>query len=407
MASSTNQPSSDNERASDALPRVGLNPTALCSPAESCWTRVAVAFGILSGLFVLDQLCLGISNKWLPEAAAVYLTYIALGFVIASLIAFHIFRNEKMVHESRLVDCNVVQAMFVEAKTIEPRLEDPQKPDAYEDKKGELHAEVGRLEKIGEKEWTEYQVLSLSQMLVDFLKIEDLKATSRLRLDDLKEYALGDAWAYKRRTYEPWEQRVNDEIKKLKLDDASDKESAATVDDAAEPLRAELRTLMEHIAGYEFNWSEGQMMIRALMTVGAISIPLLLIMALLPLLHPDSRTTMGILNWGLLGIIGSISMVLMDLRQSDLVEVGNTEGRQELWRSILGGALGFLAGVLAYATIAVGVVTDGLIVPGLNSDNLEDIGKAILVAVASGSAFEKIILGARDTLGGRITDGNN
>ena len=368
---------------------------------------MAVAFGILSGLFVLDQLCLGISNKWLPEAAAVYLTYIALGFVIASLIAFHIFRNEKMVHESRLVDRNVVQAMFVEAKTIEPRLEDPQKPDAYEDKKGELHAEVGRLEKIGEKEWTEYQVLSLSQMLVDFLRIEDLKATSRLRLDDLKEYALGDAWAYKRRTYEPWEQRVNDEIKKLKLDDASDKESAAAVDDAAEPLRAELRTLMEHIAGYEFNWSEGQMMIRALMTVGAISIPLLLIMALLPLLHPESRTTMGILNWGLLGIIGSISMVLMDLRQSDLVEVGNTEGRQELWRSILGGALGFLAGVLAYATIAVGVVTDGLIVPGLNSDNLADIGKAILVAVASGSAFEKIILGARDTMGGRITDGNN
>ena len=142
MTSSTNQPSSDNERASDALPRVGLNPTALCSPAEWCWTLVAVvAFGILSGLFVLDQLCLGISNKWLPEAAAVYLTYIALGFVIASLIAFHIFRNEKMVHESRLVDCNVVQAMFVEAKTIEPRLENPQKPDAYEDKKGELHAE--------------------------------------------------------------------------------------------------------------------------------------------------------------------------------------------------------------------------------------------------------------------------
>ena len=405
MASSTNQPSSDNERASDASPQVGSYPTVSCSPAESCWTWMVLVFGILSGLFVLDQLCLGISNKWMPEAAAVYLTYIALGFVIASLITFHVFHHDKMVHESRLEDCNVVQAMFVEAKTIEPRLENPQKPDAYEDKKRDLHAEVGRLEKIGEKEWTEYQVLSLSQMLVDFLRIEDLKATSRLRLDHLKEYALGDAWAYKRSTYEPWEQRVNDEIEKL--DDASDKESAAAVDEATEPLRAELRTLMEHIAGYESNWSEGQMMIRALMTVGAISIPLLLIMALLPLLHPESLTTMGILNWGLLGIIGSISMVLLDLQQSDLVEVGNTEGKQELWRSILGGALGFLAGVLAYATIAVGVVTDGLIVPDLNSDNLEDIGKAILVAVASGSAFEKIILGTRDTMGGRITDGNN
>ena len=147
------------------------------------------------------------------------------------------------------------------------------------------------------------------------------------------------------------------------------------------------------------------MIIRALMMVGAISIPLLLLMALVPLIHPDSRTTMGILHWGLLGIIGSISVVLLDLRQSDLVEVGNTHGRQELWRSILGGALGFLAGVLAYATIAAGVVTTGIIVPDLTSDKLEDIGKVILIAVASGSAFEKIIDRARYTGGARTIDG--
>ena len=184
MASSVNQPSSDSDRASDTLQQIGSESTVPCSTAESMcpWPLV----GILSGLFVLDQLCLGISNRWLPAVVSVSSTYIALGLVIASLIGAHRCRHKKMVRRSRLEDCSVVRAMLVEARTIEPRLENPQKPDAYEDKKEELHTEVVRLEKIGEKEWTEYQVLSLSQMLVEFLKVEDLKATSRIRLDDLK-----------------------------------------------------------------------------------------------------------------------------------------------------------------------------------------------------------------------------
>ncbi len=400
MASSVNQPPSDSDRASDASEQVGSEPTGPCSPAGS-WCTWAVV-GTLSGFFVLDQLYFGLSNRWLTEVVSVRLTYIALGTVIASMIGALYRRYDKMVHKSRLEDCSVVRAMLVEARTIEPRLDNPKKPDAYEDKKKELSAEVARLEQIGQNEWTEYQVLSLSQMLVEFLKLEDLKATSRLRLDDLKEFAQDEAWAYKSSTYERWERRINEEIEKL--EEVSDKNGDAE-DKAAEPLRAELRALMEHIAGYEYNWSEGKVIIRALMMVGTISIPLLFIMALLPLIHPDYRTTMGILDWGLLGIIGSISVVLLDLRQSDLVEVGSTKGRQELWRSILGGALGFLAGVLAYATIAAGVVKTGIIVPDLTSEGLEDIGKAILIAVASGSAFEKIIDRARYTIGGRKLDG--
>ena len=114
---------------------------------------------------------------------------------------------------------------------------------------------------------------------------------------------------------------------------------------------------------------------------------------LLPILHPwDDDQPLIVLNWGLLGISGSLTAVLLDLRQSDLVEVGNTEGKKEVRRAILGATLGFVAAVLAYSMIRGGLLT-GTIVPDLKSGDgrsWEVIGLSVVWAIASGFSFERI-----------------
>ena len=93
--------------------------------------------------------------------------------------------------------------------------------------------------------------------------------------------------------------------------------------------------------------------------------------------------------------------MLLSLRKCDVVEVGNTEGRKELWRAMLGGILGFVAGVLIYSVIWGGLLPDQ-IVPKFLARDLKDIGLSILWAVGSGFSFERVFVRMRDTLEGVV-----
>ena len=53
-------------------------------------------------------------------------------------------------------------------------------------------------------------------------------------------------------------------------------------------------------------------------------------------------------------------------------------------------SLGLVAGVLSYSIIAAKVLSDGLIVPEMESSTLKDMGLSVLWAVASGFCFEKV-----------------
>ncbi len=376
-------------------------------PKLSWWEKVTLwvsyAALILASLYLVDQLCfLMLTNP------SIYVTYVAFGVVLAMLLIDRLVRHRFFVHKARLEDHSEIEALIVEAESVEHRLPEPLKPDNYEEKRGKLQIEVERLKKqVGNRGWTEYQVLSLNQMLVDFRKVDDLIAHANLILAELQEYAEDSAYRYGDQYYH-WQQRIEEAIDKIneaiKQEDEGTAKSNKTTrssvalqtdkeierDNASEQLRAELRTLLEHVADYQANWSEGSAIVRGLMMCGVAAIPLLLAMGLLPLLHQNGSGTLGILNWGLLGIIGSIAAVLRDLRLSDPVEVGNTVGKKELWRAVLGAALGLLAGVLTYATISGGLLATGSAIPKVDSNLLRDVGLSIIWAVASGFSFERV-----------------
>lgn len=344
---------------------------------------------IVALLGVVDQFWFQIlsSREWIA--------YLGFGVLLGGIFLVRYLRHKILVHSARCEDHSEVDALFVEVRTVEPRLTDPErKPDDFGQKMQQLNDEVQRLEKLGPKGWTEFQVLSLSQMLVDFLKLHDLKTRARLSLAELEEYAEDSAYRYDIRHLAQWQDNIDDAIKNI--DAVEDK--PAEQDRAAERLRAELRTLLEHVAGYQANWAEGSAVVRDLMICGAAAVPIFLVMGLLPFLHPAGDEKFGVLDWGLLGISGSLTAVLLSIRNSDVVEVGNTEGRKELWRAVLGATLGFVAGVLIHSIISGGLLSAGAAVPDLASVEPKDISLSILWAFGSGMAFDGILQRVRSPL---------
>ena len=87
---------------------------------------------------------------------------------------------------------------------------------------------------------------------------------------------------------------------------------------------------------------------------------------------------------------GAIASALIGLRNAKEVEVGDTSGRQELWRAVLGAPLGLLAGILVFSAIAGGLIENGAAVPNLADPKLPDLYLSIVWAVFSGMGFERV-----------------
>ena len=332
-------------------------------------------------LVALDQLCLDNPFGWSCRCLA----YWGLVMGLASFVAWRYFQHKDVAHQSRLKDESDVKASIVTAKTVEPRLCDPQRPERFKEKKGKLDDEIDRLEGIGKDEWTEYEVLSLEQMLVDFRKLSDLVSTTDSVMDDLDEYAGDSKYRYDREYYAKWKDRVEDA--KKEIGNAKD----IKADDKSEKLRAVLRTLYEHVADYDYKWSEGSALIRDLLVVTAMAIPVFLSLGLVPVIHPSDPGSLGVINWAMLGVTGALTGSLLSLHRSDEVEVGHTEGKREIWRAISGAALGLVAGALSYGVIAGGLVT-GIAVPCVEatSPTLNDVGLSVIWGFASGFSFERV-----------------
>ncbi len=318
-------------------------------------------------------------------------TYISLGLIPLGIILDRYIRHRILVHKARREDPSSVYATMVEADTVEPRLTNPERPDDYRKNKDDLKNEVERLKKLGQDGWTEYQVLPLNQMLVAFLKLDDLKSRTEMNLDILKEWSEETGHPLDKESYRTWEDRI--EVAKEQIDknkDISPQDDDAKLDDNAKSLRAELKTLLEQVAEYQANWKEGSTVRNSLMICGAASIPILLVMGLLPVFHPMGDKILSFFNWGLLGVSGSLTAVLLGIRKSDLVEVGNTEGKKELWRALLGAILGFVAGFIVYATIVGGLLASGAAVPEIAEPGLKNVFLSFLWAFGAGFSFERV-----------------
>ncbi len=354
--------------------------------------NVAVAFLFL--YYLLDQFCI---NKLPPN---ICFSYVALGFLIINVLIYRLVRHKITRHKLRLEDPSEVNSIFVEAGTIYKRVDNPERPKDFKNKLDDLKKEVIRLKQLGEWGWTEYQILSLNQMLVDFLKIEELKARALSSLEDLEEYA---DERYSIEHYTKWEERIKEAIEQI-----SDKENdIEKKDDSAEALRAELKTLLEHVTDYDLYWSQGSAIVHDIKLFGIVTIPLLLAMGLLPVIHPINVdvTVLGIFNWGLLGIGGAITAVLLNLHKSNVVDVGTTKGKEVLSRVKLGAGLGLVAGILLYSMVAGGIL-DGAAFPNIPSDNVNekfvDLARSIFWGIASGFSFEWVF----DRLRSKMDDNN-
>ena len=104
-------------------------------PKLKRWQWIILGFSyfllILAVLYLIEQLCL---IRVFPDlekncpclkeilTQCVCCTYIAFGIVLATLIIDRVFRHKRCVHEKQRVDISIVDAMFVEARTVEPSL---------------------------------------------------------------------------------------------------------------------------------------------------------------------------------------------------------------------------------------------------------------------------------------------
>ena len=334
-----------------------------------------------------------------------FLSYIALIFVILAWMAHFIIWHKQRVYKLRKEDRSEVIASIREAETAEPRLKnEPIKPDFFEKKKNDIKVEVQRLNKLGDESWVDYEILTLNVMLIDFLKPDDLKARARASLEDLQEYCTNRADRFEEDSYDKWSERIRESCEKIdqiKIDDCNtDKEKFLRCkDDAAEPLRGELRMLMERLSDYDKHWAEGSAVLASIIKCGVTTLPHFLGIGLLPLFYDTLGGSLSFYNMAALGVCGSITAVLISLHQrygSNEPEVGATKGRTQLWLSILGTSLGLVAGIVFYAMVK-GKLLDGNLFPEFPPQNLMvDVPKAIFWGIASGYSFERIFNRMRD-----------
>lgn len=307
----------------------------------------------------------------------IFLTYVALGLAwLLFTLAIYVRRQRREV-SARLVDKSEVEALLVDARTIQPR----ESHDDYDEKRKQLDQEVERLTANPGPDWTEYEILPLRQMLVDFLKEDDLCAQARSYLDDVYEYAYDAAYEYEFAQYRKWEKRITGTINRIK---------AARKDETREPhrkvLRAEMLSLIEHLTNYDRDWAQGSVIRGGIVASGVAFVVIATMMGTLPLIGA-LKHDLTILNAMLLGTTGAALPELYAFWKSDFVEVGSVRGRKHLQRAMVAIALGTVAGGAVFAAINGGVFTGQ---SGIN-EGASGTFAAVFWSLAAGYSFEQIL----------------
>ena len=393
-------PDSNNEGGSHSRPRKIL-PEDRFPPELSVlehfvlWT--ARIFMLLA-LCYLGYICLKLLLDTPVPQNCIFCTYIALSVILIGLVTDRLLLHKNLVHKARTEDRSEIEALIQEANNVQQNENSNQNvtPKDYDI----LQNETLRLTEIlGPEAWTDYQTLTINQLLVKFLSIEDLKARARSNLVELEEYAEGDAFSYNARLYKKWEERIHKDIECI--DQCKDDKQKNI---SAKKLRADLRSLLEHIVDYESNWAQGKTIVNGIRICGSTAVVVFILMGLLGVIYPvpdpvvDFSSRFGILHWGFLGSAGATTSVLLGLRNSDAVEVGNTEGFQELWRAVFGAILGFVAGILIFSALAGGLINDGAAVPNPNNAQAKDVYLSIIWAIVAGMGFENVFQRVRSAV---------
>ena len=249
-----------------------------------------------------------------------------------------------------------------------------------------LEEEVNHIENLHHKYWTEYKILPLLKLIADCDEDQSLIVTARSYLNDLNEYAEDETnpFDFDKKTYG---------LIKDRIDEVITKHIEEHTGETREMLVAETQNLQEYVYDYLKNWAEGSSLLSALTLYGTIVMLFSLFIGLIPAVHPDSLNVIGIINWGFMGLAGSLGAALWDIRKANLVEIGNTEGKLQIQRAVLGAGLGFLAGILSYSIIAAGIL-ESPVFPDLNQEKfgLNQVFGSVFWAITAGVSFEMLFM---------------
>ena len=362
---------------------------------------------MLLALCYLGYICLNLLLDTSVPQNCIVCTYIALSVILIGLVTDRLLLHKKLVHKARTEDRSEIEALIQEANNVQ-QIQEANNVQQNENNNQNvtpndyniLQHEILRLTVIlGPEAWTDYQTLTINQLLVKFLSIEDLKARARSNLVELEEYAEGDTFSYNARLYKKWEERIHKDIECI--DQCKDDKQKNI---SANKLRADLRSLLEHIVDYESNWAQGKTIVNGIRICGSTAVVVFILMGLLGVIYPvpdtvvDLSSRFGILHWGFLGSAGATTSVLLGLRNSNAVEVGNTEGFQELWRANFGAILGFVPGILIFSALAGGLINDGAAVPNPNNAQAKDVYLSIIWAIVAGMGFGNVFQRVRSAV---------
>ena len=354
-------------------------------PPEWVWWRVglvlvgeALVYG--PGL-LLTAVCLNLIFKnplGLECACWIYLPGVLF---LIGLYMVRLLRHPFRVHEERLVDRTEAEALFDGGRYA---IEENRKlyPDNEEHKALSELIEC-RLSQ-GPSTWTEYRILPVEQGVVRLLPINDLIARAYVRLDDLKEYNEKKTDAEKE-YFSTREERLHTSIEKAKRSISPDNQEK--LQEATHTISAELRMLLETLADYDKNWAIGSEILRALLIAISFTVPIFLLMGVAPVLMPQPGN-LSFYSWALFGTAGSLTAVLRKLYLYNKVEVGDSEGKNELYQAIKGAILGLVSAVLIYTMLWGQLVPAGPIVPDVTLPDLKNINLSVFWAFMTGFAFE-------------------
>ena len=350
-------------------------------PEWEAWRVLLVALGealvwVLGPFLVVICLNLVFGNPLsLKGEVWIYLP----GFLfLVGLCSVRYLRHSFQVHELRLVDRTEVEALFQWAKP--PNGANEETPSATSDALRQL---INCLIDEGPSTWTEYRVLPVEQGALELLHADDLIARAYARIEDLKEYDEKMTGADKS-YFEDRGDRLKNSIEKLER-----VKSGPARERATHALRADLSMLLETIADFDKNWAKGSAILSALLIVISFAIPVFLLMGVTPALL-ESEESLGLGNWAFLGVAGSLTAVLRKLYLENKVEVGISEGKNELSQSMKGAILGLVSGILVFLMLRGGLVRPGPVLPDVKSTCLDEIYLSVFWAFLAGFAFESV-----------------
>ncbi len=361
-------------------------------PPEWVWWRIGlVGIGemlVYGSALILAATCLNLLFKNPVGLKCTCWIYVPGALLLIGLCMVRLLRYPFRVHEARLVDRTEAEALFDGGKDLLKASEGGQHSSSNGDKDRDtaLRKLIECRIADGPSTWTEYRVLPVEQGAVRLLSVEDLIARANARLDDLREYDEKRTDAEKEYFRERAE-RLRESIELAQKTKPNDEAKETKPNDEAKGfLEADLRMLLETLADYDKNWAVGSEMLRALLIVISVTIPIFLLMGIAPILLP-SLSGLGFMNWALLGAAGSLTAVLRKLYLRNKVDVGESEGKNELYQAIEGAILGMVSGVLVY-TMLWGELLSGHIVPDVGSATINDIYLSVFWAFMTGFTFE-------------------